>query len=124
VPAGSSPKALGVSRLFGTDAGLSLDATVKYKSADYGKAVNNYVFALVPPQFFTQVANAAGTPPVATIKAIAEKRARLSSKTDVSVLAQLTATGWSFVQAELIAYSQSVANAEGSAVNILNTVDA
>ena len=114
-----------MSRLFGSDAGLSLDATVKYKSADYGKAVNNYVFALVPPQFFTQVANAAGTPPLAKIKAIAEKRSgRLSKDGEVSVLAQLTPSGWSFVQAELIAYSQSVANAQGGAVNILNTVDA
>jgi YVTN family beta-propeller protein len=122
VPTGSTPKALGVSRLFGSDSGLSFDATVKYKSADYGKAVNNYVFALVPPAFFNYVKNAPGTPSVPDIKRIA--KARPGAKDEVSVLAQLTPTGWSFVQSQLIAYSQSVAGATGTSTNILNSFDA
>jgi alpha-tubulin suppressor-like RCC1 family protein len=123
IPTGSTPGALGVSRLFGSDAGLSLDATVKYKSADYGKPVNNYVFALVPPEFFESAQTVAGTPSVAQIKAIAQARTKLQPRDGVSVLAQLTPTGWAFVQAQLIAYSQSVANAVGSSVNILNSFD-
>jgi alpha-tubulin suppressor-like RCC1 family protein len=122
IPTASTPKALGVSRLFGANAGLSFDATVKYKAADYGKAVNNYVFARVPPDFFNYVKNAPGTPSVPEIKRIAKSRA--GAKDEVSVLAQLTPTGWNFVQSQLIAYSQSIAGAGGTSTNILNSFDA
>jgi alpha-tubulin suppressor-like RCC1 family protein len=113
IPAASTPKALGVSRLFGSDAGLSLDATVKYKAADYGKPVSNYVFALVPPSFLAAVGSTQAT----------KMRAKGMAKDDVSVLAQLTPGGWSFVDSQLLAYSQSTANAVGGSVNILNSVD-
>jgi alpha-tubulin suppressor-like RCC1 family protein len=122
IPTASSPSALGVSRLFGSDAGLSLEATVKYKSADYGKPVNNYVFALVPPEFFNYVKNAPGTPSVAKIREIAKAR-RGATKDEVSVLAQLTSTGWVFVQSQLIGYQQSVAGAVGTSTTILHNID-
>jgi hypothetical protein len=117
VPAASTPKMLGVSQLYGSDAGLAFDATVKYKSADLGKSVNNYVFGLVPPTFFNAVKSAPGL----------SSKTRLdlkAAKADGFVLAQLTPSGWIDVQGQLVAYSQGTANAQGGATNILNGVPA
>lgn len=115
IPAASIPTSLGVARLFGSDSGLSLDATVKYKAADQGKRINNYAFALVPAEFFGLVKNAPGTPSIAVLKSKAKAG---------FVLAQLTPGGWTSVNGQLIAYSQGTANAAGGAVNILNGISA
>jgi hypothetical protein len=115
IPAALVPSAVGLTRLYGSDSGLSLDATMKYKSADYGKRVNNYVFARVPPAFFNYVQTAPGTWTIAQMKAKAGSE---------PVLAQLTPSGWTNVQGQLLAYSQSTANAAGAGVNILNGINA
>ncbi len=115
IPASSIPTSLGVGRLFGSQSGLSFDATVKYKAADEGKKLNNYAFGLVPAEFFGLVKNAPGTPSIAELKRKAKNG---------FVLAQLTPAGWTNVSGQLIAYSQSTANAAGSALNILNGINA
>jgi len=111
IPTESVPKMLAVSRFLGTGA---FDSTVKYKSSEFGQSVNNFVLALVPPEFFNQVKTAPGS-------ATAEQLRAKAGKT--LVFAQLTPQGWTNVQGQLIAYSQGVASAAGGAANILSGVN-
>jgi hypothetical protein len=116
VPAAATPKMLGVSQLFGSDGGLAFDATIKYKSADFGKNVNNYVFGLVPPAFFNYVKSALAPKSQAKVAAAAKDGGFL--------LVQLTPEGWTDVSGQLLAFSSGVASAVGGATNILNGVPA
>ena len=90
---------------------MSFDTTVKYKAAEYGKNVATYVFALVPAQFFSLVKTAPGSATEAQVRAKAGSGL---------VFAQLTPSGWTNAQGQLIALSQGTANASGGAANILN----
>ncbi len=117
IPAASVPRSVGLTQLYGSESGLSLQSTVKYKSADIGRKVNNYVLAQVPAEFFGLVKNAPGTPSIAQLKRKARGKAGV-------VLAMLTPAGWTNSSGQLIAYSQATANAAGSAVNILNGINA
>ncbi len=108
-----TPSVLTISQLVLVGEGSGLDTTVKYKSAEFGRNLQNYVFALVPPQFFSLVKTAPG----------AATEAQLRAKSGKSlVFAQLTPLGWTNLQGQLIAYSQGVASAAGGAASILNGV--
>lgn len=115
IAASHVPKALAIAQRVGADDRIELDATAKYKAAEFGGSLNTYVTALVPPVFFDLVKSAPG------------ESARASSKLkagETLVLAQLTPSGWSVVVGgQLIAYSQAVANAAGAAANILDRVN-
>jgi len=117
VPAAATPRSLVQAEVSGADTGLVVTATIKYKTADLGKSVNNYVLGLVPTTFFGLVKTAPtlSSPP---------KLAAKSAKTNGFVLAQLTPAGWTDVSGQLIAYSQGTANAAGNATNILNGINA
>ncbi len=115
IPPAFTPKMLAVSQLVGSGSRANLDSKAKYKTAEFGKPVRNYVLGLVPPEFFDQVKTAPGA------KTSAELRAKSGG---ALVLAQLTPLGWTNAQGQLIAYSQATANAAGGAASILNGVNA
>jgi alpha-tubulin suppressor-like RCC1 family protein len=126
IPAADIPAALATSTLYGDPiaqadgnriVSLGLEGTVKYRSADYGKRVGNYVVALVPPTFLAEVKAAAGTSSMQRLEAKA-------AKTGGYVLVHLTPAGWTDVSGQLLPFSQGVANAAGSASNILNNINA
>ncbi|HYF08899.1 MAG TPA: Ig-like domain repeat protein, partial [Acetobacteraceae bacterium] len=112
IPAALLPKALAVAQRSIVDGGTSLTAAIKYRAADYGRGVKNFVLASVPPSFLDQVQTVPGTPSAA--------EARAKGKTTIYV--QLTPNGWSEVTGRLIAYSHAVANASGSSARILENV--
>jgi len=108
IPAALVPKMLAVAQISGSG---RLDARVKYRSAEFGRAVNNYVLALVPPEFFDEVKS--GTTSAA---------ARFLVKDGGFVLAQLTPSGWTAVLGPLTAYSQTTASGQGGSTNILDAL--
>ena len=114
IPAALTPDALAVAQAKGEDDRLTLDATVKHKAADNGKALSTYVVGLVPAEFFGLVKNAPGP------KSVRELKARSKA---AAILAQLTPQGWTDVNGQLIAYAQGVGSAAGGAANILNGVN-
>lgn len=117
IPTGAVPTSLGIAQSSGTDAALNLDAKVKYKAGDFGKAVNNYVFGLVPARFFGFVKAAPGTPPMEMLQ-------KMAKENEGYLLAQLTPQGWMVVQSQLTSYSQGTANAAGGALNLLRNIPA
>ncbi len=114
VPPGAVPKALALAQAFSVTDAFGLKARVQYRSADVGKAVNVYVLGLVPPTFFDLVKTA---PDLAPREELA-KRAKATG----FVLALLTPAGWTNASGQLIALTQSTANAAGTAAGILNGV--
>ena len=108
-----TPKMLSVSQLSTTAAGADFDTQIKYKTSEFNRSVNHYVFGYVPPQFFSLVKTAPG----------AKTEVELRAKSGKSlVFAVLTPLGWTNLQGQLIAYSQGVTSAAGAATNILNGV--
>lgn len=113
IPAAFTPKLLVAALALATDTGISLEASLKYRSSDLGKNVRVFAMGLVPPEFFAQVKVAPGAPSVETIKRKAAGNL---------VLAQLTPAGWTNINGQLIAYSHAVATAAGNAASILDGV--
>ncbi len=114
IPAAATPALLAVAQLAGSPGTLNLDATAKFRGSDFGRSVNLYVLAEVPPGFFDLVKAAPGA------KSAAELRAKNG---EALVFAQLTPQGWTNAQGQLIAYSQNVGNAAGAAAAILGGIN-
>lgn len=113
VSAELTPPVLSISQLSLGGEGHDFETRIKYKTTEFGRQVNNYVFGLVPVQFFGMVKLAPGA------KTVAELRAKAVTG---PIFAVLTPLGWTNLAGQLIAYSQGTANAAGSATNILNGV--
>jgi hypothetical protein len=78
--------------------------------------LDNYVLARVPPSFLDLVKPAPGV-------SASGKLAKMATQAGGFIFVQLTPNGWSDVNGQLIAYSQSVGTAAGGATNILNGID-
>ena len=117
IPAASVPRMLGESRLFAGGEGLSVGATIRYRAAHFNQPVGNYVFGLVPPEFFDVVKSGASPPPKSVLDELAGKNGGF-------IPVQLTPNGWTTLSGQPIAFSQGVANAVGGGTNILNGVPA
>ncbi len=103
------PKVVAYASLTSSAAGSSLSATIKYKAAEFGSGVKNFVFGIVPASFLDTVKTAPGTPTAAQVRGKADP-----------IHVQLTPQGWALVGGPLIAYSHATANAAGSAASILD----
>ncbi len=115
IPATFLPKLIVQSQLSGPTASSSLDVTLSYRAADYGRTFNHYVLGLVPPSFFNLVKAAPGTPPVAKIEA--------SLKAGESLVpVQLIPGGWALVGGTLIPLLQQTASSIGAGIDVFQNV--